>query len=122
MFLYLVILTLSPTLNLRALWLDSSSSGKAKLSAWVGFLAIEQWYAYGLLDLAATDTDKDSKYVCIDHVLRNVGGIVDMEGKPKYQKLVTFVNFILTFSHGNADFQTPRSISNYMQTRRMRIL
>ena len=61
--------------------------------------------------MAATDTDNDSKYVCIDHFWRNVGGIVDMEGRPKYRKLVTFVNHILTLSHGNADAERGFSIT-----------
>ena len=60
--------------------------------------------------MAATGTDNDSKYVCIDHFWRNVGGIVDMEGRPKYQKLVTFVNLILMLSHGNADAERGFSI------------
>jgi hypothetical protein len=68
-------------------------------------------YAYGLLDVAATDTDNDSKYVRIDHFWRNVGGIVDIEGRPKYLKLVTFVNLILTLSHGNADPERGFSIT-----------
>ena len=68
-------------------------------------------YAYGLLDAAATDTDKDSKYVCIDHFWRNVGSIVDMEGRPKYQKLVTFVILILMLSHRNAGAERGFSIT-----------
>jgi hypothetical protein len=61
--------------------------------------------------MAATDTDNDSKYVRIDHFWRNVGGIVDIEGRPKYLKLVTFVNLILTLSHGNADPERGFSIT-----------
>ena len=44
-FLYLVLLTLLPTLSLGALWLDLISSVKAKNSASTGFLPIELWYA-----------------------------------------------------------------------------
>ena len=60
-------------------------------------------YTYGLLDVAATDTDNNLKYVCLDHFWRKVVGIVDMEGRLKYQKLIMFVNLNLSFSHGNAD-------------------
>ena len=67
-------------------------------------------YAFGFLHVAATGTDNNSKYVCIDHFWRNVGGIVDMEGIPKYRKLVTFVNLILMLSHGNADAERGFSI------------
>ena len=68
-------------------------------------------YAYGLLDVAATDTDNNLKYVCIDHFWRNVGGITDMEGRPKYWKLVTFVNLTVTLSHRNADAKRGFSIT-----------
>ena len=44
-FLYLVLLTLLPTLSLGALWLDLISSVKAKNSSSTGFLPIELWYA-----------------------------------------------------------------------------
>ena len=47
--------------------------------------------------MAVTDTDSGSKYVRIDHFWRNVGGIVDMEGRPKYRKLVMFVNLYFVY-------------------------
>ena len=34
-----------------------------------------------------------------------------MEGRPKYRKLVSFVNHILTLSHGNADAERGFSIT-----------
>ena len=55
--------------------------------------------------MAATDTDNNLKYVRIDHFWKNIGSIVDMKRRPKHQKLVTFVNLILTLSHGNADVE-----------------
>ena len=61
--------------------------------------------------MAASNTDIDSKYVCIDHFWWNGGGIVDMEGRPKYQKLVMFVNLILMLSHGNVDIERGFSIT-----------
>ena len=60
--------------------------------------------------MAATNTDSNWKYVHIDYFWRNVGGIVDMEGRPKYQKLVTFVNITLTLSHRNNDSERGFSI------------
>ena len=72
-------------------------------------------YACGLLDVAASNTDIDSKYVCIDHFWRNGGGIVDMEGRPKYQKLVMFVNLILMLSHGNVDIERRFSITKLLE-------
>ena len=40
-FLYIVILTLSPTLTLGAFWLGSNSPGKAEKLAWWKCLQIE---------------------------------------------------------------------------------
>ena len=60
--------------------------------------------------MAATNTDNDSKYVCINHFWRNVGSVVDMEGRPKCQKLVTKQHPKL---HGNkTDEDTLNALGN----------
>ena len=71
----------------------SDKKKKEKLSYWK--------YAYGLLDVEI-DTS-DSGFVRIDHYWRNVAALCNEEGAPKYRKLTTLVNCILTLSHGNAD-------------------
>ena len=38
-----------------------------------------------------------------------------MEGRPKYQKLVMFVNLILMLSHGNVDIERGFSITKLLE-------
>lgn len=68
-------------------------------------------YAYGLMDVEQESEHRNSVYTRIDHYWKRVANILDEEGKPKFAKLSTLVNCLLTLSHGNAEPERGFSIN-----------